>query len=287
MTVTGKYSSLVIRPHRLQRPDLVSISTCSTRMMNFLEQREITQPTEKGIIKHPKVAGPNNIQPKKLARPLQRSQPGPSPKSLPTKIEAMANEMLEDADVSQAFTDAIEAMQDLNLEQQQQTFDLATLLAALPKNVFPLPQEQETLLRRKFLDELSPVLALLVILVHDKDVEDRRIHNERGYTHAFVPDRLARLHVPRLVKAWEAQVWARTYEAAGDVEGYVEQMQLEISDLMIWEKHFESECDGYGMFVQEVEKRFSGDEFYFGPEVELRYTTERVDGRVYTKVSWE
>lgn len=167
----------------------------------------------------------------------------------------MANDNKEQAEQMQANTDMYGAFD-----------DAARAMADALRLDLQLGISREEQSRTDALQELETAIDEILSLIHIKNLQDLKAHcaNVHNAGSGFVNDQLVRIDASCLARAWEKQVWERTYETDSDIDKYVEQMDIDIADLGLWAQHFDSELCGYDVFREHLFMSFAGDEMVFG-----------------------
>jgi len=225
-------------------------------IMKSLEPRKSAQPVKNTVPEDLRHAIIQDLESHKLARPFQKTHRSECIKLTENKNKTEAEQMQENADLAGAFDDAARAMAE-----------------ALQESLDPTLSRVETR-RARHVMELTTLLNSIVRMIRQKNAELKREYDATLKTHQDQPpwhdDKLIHLDASRLAQAWENKVWRRTYETNQDVESYSEQMEREITDLELWETHFNSELDGDAMFREHFFRHFGGEDGVFAAEYRAR-----------------
>ncbi|KAF2830740.1 hypothetical protein CC86DRAFT_267719, partial [Ophiobolus disseminans] len=218
-------------------------------IMKSLGPREIAQPVKKSVSTDLRHAIVVDLEPRKLARPFEKVDRPHLVELAANENKVQADQMQENADMAGAFDEAARAM-----------------VEALQESVGS-SRSWEEVRRAKHIEELTATLRNIVSMIQRKNEDEKRAylaklkakHISDDIPKPFVDDKLVHLNASLPARAWETRIWQRAYEERHDFDSYVEEVEMEITDLELWETHFDTELDGYDMFRERFFRPF-GDE---------------------------
>jgi hypothetical protein len=218
-------------------------------ILSSLGPHKLAQPSKKEITPALRSSIISDLQPRQHVGPFQ------TPTQKPEWVTLMANDNKEQAEQMQATAD------------MYGTFDnAARAMADALQSSSELGLSREEQCRTDALQELKTAINEMLSLVHIKNSQDLKAHcaNLHNAGSGFVDDQLVRIDASHLARAWEKQVWDRTYETDSNIDKYVEQMDIDVADIELWAQHFDSELCGYDVFREHLFMSFAGEETVFG-----------------------